>query len=175
VESSEKFAGGESNFIEAATRELANFRNKFPVNELLNAERFRVSKTDTDSYRQVFNALRTADQKTQEAITSEMSTAQQQADAILAEGRKKAEAAMTTSFDKARKIIQDADAQAKAVIDKSVADAQNKLGIVQRAKAAGEKAVGAPTQTLSAIGDANVPLIYCWWQFTTTHIPGRKR
>jgi hypothetical protein len=153
-----KFAGGESDFVEAATRELANFRNKFPVNQLLNAERFRVSKTDTDSYREVFNTLKTADQKTQDSITTSLSTAQQKADAIMAEGKKKAEAAFGMSKDKAQKIINDADAQAKAVIDQSVADAQKKLGIAQRAKAAGEKATVAPQQTLSAIGDPNVPL-----------------
>ena len=153
-----KFAGGETDLVEAATRELANFRNKFPVNQLLNSERLRVSKTDTDTYREVFNALKTADQKTQDSITANLSTAQEKADAIMAEGRKKAEAAFTTSKDKAQKIINDADAQAKAVIDQSVADAQKKLGIAQRAKAAGEKATIAPQQTLSAIGNANTPL-----------------
>ena len=153
-----KFAGGETDLVEAATRELANFRNKFPVNQLLNSERLRVSKTDTDTYREVFNALKTADQKTQDSITANLSTAQQKADAIMAEGRKKAEAALGTSKDRAQKIINDADAQAKAVIDQSVADAQKKLGIAQRAKAAGEKATIAPQQTLSAIGNPNVPL-----------------
>jgi len=153
-----KFAGGESNFVEAATRELANFRNKFPVNQLLNAERFRVSKTDTDSYREVFNTLKSADQKTQDLITTDLSTAQQKADAIMSEGKKKAEAAIFTSKDNAQKIINNADAQAKAVIDQSVADAQKKLGIAQKAKVSGEKASLAPQQTLSAIGDSNVPL-----------------
>jgi vacuolar-type H+-ATPase subunit H len=153
-----KFAGGESDFVEAATRELANFRNKFPVNQLLNAERFRVSKTDTDSYREVFNALKSADQKTQDSITTNLSTAQEKANAILADGKRRAEAVLGTSKENAQKIINDADAKAKAVIDQSVADAQKKLGIAQRAKAAGEKATVAPQQTLSAIGDPNVPL-----------------
>ena len=153
-----KFAGGESDLVEAATRELANFRNKIPVNQLLNAERFRVSKTDTDAYRQVFDVLKTADQKTQNAITADLSTAQEKANAILADGKRRAEAVLGTSKDKAQQIINDADVKAKAVIDQSVADAQKKLGIAQRAKAAGEKATAAPQQTLSAIGNPNVPL-----------------
>ena len=153
-----KFAGGESDLVEAATRELANFRNKIPVNQLLNAERFRVSKTDTDAYRQVFDVLKTADQKTQNAITADLSTAQEKANAILADGKRRAEAVLGTSKDKAQQIINDADVKAKAVIDQSVADAQKKLGIAQRAKAAGEKATAAPQQTLTAIGNPNVPL-----------------
>ena len=64
-----KQIGGESEFVEAATRELENFRNKVPLNQFLQSDRLRVSKTDTDAYRQVFDTLKNADQKIQSEVS----------------------------------------------------------------------------------------------------------
>jgi vacuolar-type H+-ATPase subunit H len=153
-----KYVGGESEFVEAATRELANFRNKFKINQLVDSERFRTSKTDVDSYRQVFSSLQQADKKTQDEVTTGINQAQKKADDVLAEYKSKAEKALTTSKEEAQRIINEGDAKAKQIIDKSIADAQQKLKISGKAKLAGEKATTAPQQTLTAIGDVNTPL-----------------
>jgi len=80
-----KLIGGESEFVEAATRELANFRNKVPLNRFLESDRLRISKTDTDAYRQVFDTLKNADQKIQAEVSENITKAQTQANQILAD------------------------------------------------------------------------------------------
>ena len=154
----QKYVGGESEFVEAATRELANFRNKFKLNQVIDSERFRTPKTDVDSYRQVFSSLQQADKKTQDEITTGIGQAQKQADQVLAEYKSKAEKALLTSKDDALKIINEGDRRAKEIIDKSIADAQQKLKISGRAKLAGTEATFATQQTLRNIGNGNVPL-----------------
>jgi vacuolar-type H+-ATPase subunit H len=154
----QKYVGGESEFVEAATRELANFRNKFKLNQVVDSERFRTPKTDVDSYRQVFSSLQQADRKTQDEITTGIGQAQKQADQVLAEYKSKAEKALLTSKEDALRIINEGDVKAKQIIDKSIADAQQKLKISGRAKLAGTEATFATQQTLRNIGNGNVPL-----------------
>jgi vacuolar-type H+-ATPase subunit H len=154
----QKYVGGESEFVEAATRELANFRNKFKLNQVLDRERFRTDKTDVDSYRQVFASLQQADRKTQDEITTGIGQAQKQADQVLAEYKSKAEKALLTSKEDALKIINEGDRRAKEIIDKSISDAQQKLKISGKAKLAGTEATFATQQTLRNIGNGNVPL-----------------
>jgi len=154
----QKYVGGESEFVEAATRELANFRNKFKLNQVIDMERFRTPKTDVDLYRQVFASLQQADKKTQDEITTGIGQAQKQADQVLAEYKSKAEKALLTSKEDALRIINEGDVKAKQIIDKSIADAQQKLKISGRAKLAGTEASFATQQTLRNIGNGNVPL-----------------
>jgi len=153
-----KLIGGESEFVEAATRELENFRNKVPLNQFLQSDRLRVSKTDTDAYRQVFDTLKNADQKIQSEVSENITKAQSQANQVLAEYRTRAEKALLVSRDEAKRIRDEGDTRAKSIIDASVAEAQRKLGISGRAKAAGEQATVRATDSLSQIGDLNVPL-----------------
>ena len=154
----QKYVGGDSEFVEAATRELANFRNKFKLNQVIDRERYRTDKTDVDSYRQVFASLQQADRKTQDEITTGIGQAQKQADQVLAEYKSKAEKALLTSKEDALRIINEGDRRAKEIIDKSIADAQQKLKISGRAKLAGTEATFATQQTLRNIGNGNVPL-----------------
>jgi len=157
-EAAKRSIGGESEFVEAATRELANFRNKVSLNQFLQSDRLRVSKTDTDAYRQVFDTLKTADQKVQADITGNITKAQDEANRVLADYKNRAERALFVSRDEAKRIVDEGDIRAKSIIDNAVIDAQRKLGISGRAKAAGEKAATQTTQTLEQIGDVNVPL-----------------
>jgi F0F1-type ATP synthase membrane subunit b/b' len=153
-----KLIGGESEFVEAATRELANFRNKIPLNQFLESDRLRVSKTDTDAYRQVFDTLKNADQKIQAEVSENITKAQSQANQVLADYRTRAEKALLVSRDEAKRIRDEGDTRAKSIIDASVVEAQRKLGISGRAKAAGEQATVQARDSLSQIGDLNVPL-----------------
>jgi len=157
-EAAKRSIGGESEFVEAATRELANFRNKVSLNQFLQSDRLRVSKTDTDAYRQVFDTLKTADQKVQADITGNITKAQDEANRVLADYKNRAERALFVSRDEAKRIVDEGDIRAKSIIDNAVIDAQRKLGISGRAKAAGERAATQTTQTLEQIGDVNVPL-----------------
>jgi hypothetical protein len=153
-----KLIGGESEFVEAATRELANFRNKIPLNRFLESDRLRISKTDTDAYRQVFDTLKNADQKIQAEVSENITKAQTQANQLLAEYRTRAEKALFVSRDEAKRLRDEGDTRAKAIIDASIIEAQRKLGISGRAKAAGEQATVRARDSLSQIGDVNVPL-----------------
>ena len=135
-----KLIGGESEFVEAATRELANFRNKVPLNRFLESDRLRISKTDTDAYRQVFDTLKNADQKIQAEVSENITKAQTQANQLLADYRTRAEKALFVSRDEAKRLRDEGDTRAKAIIDASIIEAQRKLGISGRAKAAGEQA-----------------------------------
>ena len=153
-----KQIGGESEFVEAATRELENFRNKVPLNQFLQSDRLRVSKTDTDAYRQVFDTLKNADQKIQSEVSENITKAQSQANQVLSEYRTRAEKALLVSRDEAKRIRDEGDARAKSIIDSSIVEAQQKLGISGRARAAGEQATARAKDSLSQIGDLNVPL-----------------
>jgi hypothetical protein len=153
-----KALGGESEFVEAATRELENFRNRVPLNQFLQSDRLRVSKTDTDAYRQVFDTLKNADQKIQSEVSENITKAQSQANQVLSEYRTRAEKALLVSRDEAKRIRDEGDARAKSIIDSSIVQAQQKLGISGRARAAGEQAAGRARDSLSQIGDINVPL-----------------
>jgi hypothetical protein len=157
-EAAKRTVGGESEFVEAATRELANFRNKISLNQFLQSDRLRVSKTDTDAYRQVFDTLKSADQKVQADITGNITKAQDEANRVLADYKTRAEKALFVSRDEAKRIVDEGDVRAKSIIDNAVMDAQRKLGISGRSKAAGERAATQATQTLGQIGDLNVPL-----------------
>ena len=153
-----KQIGGESEFVEAATRELENFRNKVPLNQFLQSDRLRVSKTDTDAYRQVFDTLKNADQKIQSEVSENITKAQSQANQVLSEYRTRAEKALFVSRDEAKRIRDEGDARAKSIIDSSIVQAQQKLGISGRARAAGEQATARARDSLSQIGDLNVSL-----------------
>lgn len=153
-----KLIGGESEFVEAATRELANFRNKVPLNRFLESDRLRISKTDTDAYRQVFDTLKNADQKIQAEVSENITKAQTQANQLLADYRTRAEKALLVSRDEAKRLRDEGDTRAKAIIDASIIEAQRKLGISGRAKAAGEQATVRARDSLSQIGDVNAPL-----------------
>ena len=105
---------------------MENFRNKVPLNQFLQSDRLRVSKTDTDAYRQVFDTLKNADQKIQSEVSENITKAQSQANQVLSEYRTRAEKALFVSRDEAKRIRDEGDARAKSIIDSSIVQAQQK-------------------------------------------------
>jgi hypothetical protein len=151
-------SGSQGEYADAAARELANFRNRTPVNELLQSNRAsqRLEASNTDSYREVFKFLQSKDQATQDAAIGRISAAQQQADKILADATQRANQLVTTDKARAKLVLDEGDAAARRIIDQSVDDVAKKLGIARRAESAARKVTAAPGQTLQSIGNFNV-------------------
>lgn len=149
---------GKSDYAEAASRELANFRNTSKLNNLFqfNKPSVRLSEQETQSYRDLFSTLQRKDEATQNAVLGSISTAQKNADAIRQDAALRAQKVLSTNKLQAQVIVNEGENKAKGIIDKAVDDAYRKLGIARRAESAGRKASGASGITYSAIGDANV-------------------
>ena len=148
--------GVQTQSTRAAISELANFRNRVPVNQVLNSERMRISPNDIASYEAVVTKLQQADADTKSRIAFEISDAQQRADSVLAQYAARADQALRTNRDLAQRIINEGDRRAKEIIDASVADANRKLSIRQRAQQAGQVAETTQEQTLTRVGNPAV-------------------
>jgi hypothetical protein len=142
--------------IRAAVSELANFRNRVPVNQVLNSERMRINPNDIAAYEAVVVKLQQADADTQRRIAFQISDAQQAADNILAQYAARADQALKTNRDLAQRIINEGDRRAKEIIDASVADANRKLATRSRAQRAGQVAETTQEQTLNRVGNPTV-------------------
>lgn len=152
-----KQAGGKDNYSEAAARELANFRNRVRVNDLLQSNRpsARISEVETQPYRELFDFIQTKDQATQNAVTMQLSSAQKAADEVLAQYSARANQVITTNRNEAQRLINEGDARAKQIIDDVVNQQKQKLGIARRAESAARRAGVAPQETLNSIGNVN--------------------
>jgi hypothetical protein len=146
--------GVQTQSTRAAVSELANFRNRVPVNQVLNSERMRISPNDIAAYETVVTKLQQADADTKARIAFEISDAQQRADNILAQYAARADQALRTNRDLAQRIINEGDRRAKEIIDASVADANRKLATRSRAQRAGQVAETTQEQTLQRVGNA---------------------
>jgi cell division septum initiation protein DivIVA len=152
-----KQAGGKDNYSEAAARELANFRNRVRVNDLLQSNRSaaRVSEVETKPYRELFDFIQTKDEATQNAVAMQLSSAQKAADEVLAQYSARANQVITTNRNEAQRLINEGDARAKQIIDDVVNQQKQKLGIARRAESAARRAGVAPQETLNSIGNVN--------------------
>jgi hypothetical protein len=149
--------GGE-NYSGAAARELANFRNRTPLNELLQRDRAseRLSSTKIDAYENVFNFLQGKSQATQNAAINQISVAQAEADKILLDATNRANALLAKDKVAAKAAIDAGDIEARRIIDQAINDVARKNGIARRAQTASLRATESPNKTLQAIGDVNV-------------------
>lgn len=140
---------------EAASRELATLRDRFPVDRILNTERLRVSPNEITSYRRVFDKLQTADADTQARIAAEIANAETQAAQILKTYTNLAESKLSSNKDLAKRILDEGDARAQKIINDAIAEADRKLAVRSRVKRAGGVAEEAPKETLGKIGNAD--------------------
>jgi hypothetical protein len=149
--------GGE-NYAGAAANELANFRNRTPLNELLQRDRAsdRLSSTKIDAYENVFNFLQGKSQATQNAAINQISLAQAEADKILLDATNRANALLAQDKVAAKAAIDAGDKEARRIIDQAIDDVARKNGIARRAQTASLRATESPNRTLQAIGDVNV-------------------
>jgi hypothetical protein len=138
----------------AAVSELANFRNRVPVNQLLNTERLRLSPNDIRSYEIVVQRLRQADSNTKQRIAIDIANAQDAADKVLKQYADRAEEALKTNRDLAQRIINEGDRRAKEIQDAALAEANRKLRVRGRAQQAGQVAETMPETTLGRVGKA---------------------
>lgn len=138
----------------AAVNELANFRNKVPVNQLLNTERLRLSPNDIRSYEIVVQRLQQADSNTKQRIAMDIANAQDAADKVLQQYATRANEAVKTNRDLAQRIINEGDRRAKEIQDAALAEANRKLQVRGRAQQAGQVAETLPENTLQRIGRA---------------------
>jgi hypothetical protein len=138
----------------AAVSELANFRNRVPVNQLLNTERLRLSPNDIRSYEIVVQALQQADANTKQRIAIDIANAQDAADKVLKQYADRAEEALKTNRDLAQRIINEGDRRAKEIQDTALAEANRKLRVRGRAQQAGQVAETMPETTLGRVGKA---------------------
>jgi hypothetical protein len=146
--------GIQSGSTKTAANELANFRNRVPINQVLNTERLRSSPNDIAAYEKVLNKLKEADADTQKRIAADLANAQAQADSILFNYSRQAESALRTNKDLAQRLINEGDVKAKKVIDDALNDANRKAGIRSRAQAAGGVAEKRPQETLQQVGNS---------------------
>lgn len=147
-----------SDYAEAAARELANFRNRTPVNELLQSNRAseRMSATKIDAYEDVFRFLQTKDLATQNAAVNQISVAQAEADKILLDATNRANALLAKDKVAAKAALDAGDVEARRIIDQAIDDIARKTGIARRAQTSALRATESPNRTLQAIGDINV-------------------
>jgi hypothetical protein len=138
----------------AAVSELANFRNRVPVNQLLNTERLRLSPNDIRSYEIVVQRLRQADSNTKQRIAIDIANAQDAADKVLKQYADRAEQVVKTNRDLAQRIINEGDRRAKEIQDTALAEANRKLRVRGRAQQAGQVAETMPETTLQRVGNA---------------------
>ena len=138
----------------AAVSELANFRNRVPVNQLLNTERLRLSPNDIRSYEIVVQRLQQADSNTKQRIAIDIANAQDAADKVLKQYADRAEEALKTNRDLAQRIINEGDRRAKEIQDTALAEANRKLRVRGRAQQAGQVAETMPETTLGRVGKA---------------------
>jgi hypothetical protein len=138
----------------AAVSELANFRNRVPVNQLLNTERLRLSPNDIRSYEIVVQRLQQADSNTKQRIAIDIANAQDAADKVLKQYADRAEQVVKTNRDLAQRIINEGDRRAKEIQDAALAEANRKLRVRGRAQQAGQVAETMPETTLGRVGKA---------------------
>lgn len=138
----------------AAVNELANFRNRIPVNQLLNTERLRLSPNDIRSYEIVVQRLQQADSNTKQRIAMDIANAQDAADKVLQQYATRANEAIKTNRDLAQRIINEGDRRAKEIQDAALAEANRKLQVRGRAQQAGQVAETMPETTLGRVGRA---------------------
>jgi hypothetical protein len=138
----------------AAVSELANFRNRVPVNQLLNTERLRLSPNDIRSYEIVVQRLQQADSNTKQRIAIDIANAQDAADKVLKQYADRAEQVVKTNRDLAQRIINEGDRRAKEIQDTALAEANRKLRVRGRAQQAGQVAETMPETTLGRVGKA---------------------
>lgn len=138
----------------AAVNELANFRNRVPVNQLLNTERLRLSPNDIRSYEIVVQRLQQADSNTKQRIAMDIANAQDAADKVLQQYATRANEAIKTNRDLAQRIINEGDRRAKEIQDAALAEANRKLQVRGRAQQAGQVAETMPETTLGRVGRA---------------------
>lgn len=146
--------GAQAASTRAAVNELANFRNRIPVNQLLNTERLRLSPNDIRSYEIVVQALQQADANTKQRIAIDIANAQDAADKVLKQYADRAEEALKTNRDLAQRIINEGDRRAKEIQDTALAEANRKLRVRGRAQQAGQVAETMPETTLGRVGKA---------------------
>lgn len=146
--------GAQAASTRAAVSELANFRNRVPVNQLLNTERLRLSPNDIRSYESVVQALQQADSNTKQRIAIDIANAQDAADKVLRSYAQRAEEALKTNRELAQNIINQGDLRAKEILDASIAEANRKLRVRGRAQQAGQVAETMPETTLGRVGRA---------------------
>lgn len=138
----------------AAVSELANFRNRVPVNQLLNTERLRLSPNDIRSYEIVVQRLQQADANTKQRIAIDIANAQEAADQVLKQYADRAEQVVKTNRDLAQRIINEGDRRAKEIQDAALTEANRKLQVRGRAQQAGQVAETMPETTLGRVGRA---------------------
>lgn len=146
--------GAQAASTRAAVSELANFRNRVPVNQLLNTERLRLSPNDIRSYEIVVQRLQQADSNTKQRIAIDIANAQDAADQVLKQYADRAEQVVKTNRDLAQRIINEGDRRAKEIQDTALAEANRKLQVRGRAQQAGQVAETMPETTLGRVGRA---------------------
>ena len=146
--------GAQAASTRAAVNELANFRNRIPVNQLLNTERLRLSPNDIRSYEIVVQRLQQADSNTKQRIAIDIANAQDAADKVLRDYASRAEQTVRTNRDLAQRIINEGDRRAKEIQDAALAEANRKLQVRGRAQQAGQVAETMPETTLGRVGKA---------------------
>lgn len=146
--------GAQAASTKAAVNELANFRNRIPVNQLLNTERLRLSPNDIRSYEIVVQRLQQADANTKQRIAMDIANAQDAADKVLKQYADRAEQVVKTNRDLAQRIINEGDRRAKEIQDAALAEANRKLQVRGRAQQAGQVAETMPETTLQRVGNA---------------------
>ena len=147
--------GARTGSLKAAANELANFRNRKPVNQLLNTERLRASPNDIANYEKVLVKLQQADADTQKRIANDIASAELQAEAILNQYKNLAERTLATNKAMAQRILDEGDAKAKKLIEGALDEANRKMQVRGRAQAAGGVAERKPQETLQQIGNAS--------------------
>lgn len=146
--------GAQAASTRAAVNELANFRNRIPVNQLLNTERLRLSPNDIRSYEIVVQRLQQADANTKQRIAIDIANAQEAADKVLKQYADRAEQVVKTNRDLAQRIINEGDRRAKEIQDTALSEANRKLQVRGRAQQAGQVAETMPETTLGRVGRA---------------------
>ena len=146
--------GAQAASTRAAVNELANFRNRIPVNQLLNTERLRLSPNDIRSYEIVVQRLQQADSNTKQRIAIDIANAQDAADKVLRDYASRAEQTVRTNRDLAQRIINEGDRRAKEIQDAALAEANRKLQVRGRAQQAGQVAETMQETTLGRVGKA---------------------
>jgi hypothetical protein len=146
--------GAQTGANRMAVNELANFRNRVPVNQLLNTERLRLSPNDIRSYEIVVQRLQQADSNTRQRIAMDIANAQDAADKVLRDYADRAEQVIRTNRGLAQRIINEGDRRAKEIQDTALAEANRKLQVRGRAQQAGQVAETMPETTLGRVGRA---------------------
>lgn len=143
LRSLEKYVGlGESQFKQAAERQLATLRGKLPA-------------TSIESYRRVYDAIAAADEKSKRAALSEIDRATARSKTII--DQYNTQANRVANYDKleAQRLQQKGVQEAQKVIDDAAALVERKYKVVRKAEAAGAAAEAGSKEAVSAIGDAS--------------------